>query len=1198
MYASQSFVFEKIFLIHSQQRPPASHNRNISPPPARRHSGYDSFKPQPSNYPSNDYYYQDNYHDYGRPSGEGAYDRYDGPSSSNSRRSSRDYYDQRRPYDQRSPLSPNSPYNSSREAAGGWRGTDTVATRMFEPSDSWKQANGSIVNKGSPERPWASHLRNHSNYEDRYYRPDTYGAEAPAGSARYESYRPPYNQEGDNLRRESYPGPDSTGRPSRERSPRRSLSRGRSFSPPFRRRSVSRSRSRSRPRVSRRTRSSSPSRSRSRSPSRSQSGSRFHSRSRSRSRSPRRHFHPSKKYIDSEASTPARRASPVSRVPIPSDRDGVQSKSNATEDASVDTEKIQAQASHASITPRSPSHSSIASSRETSVKPTARAVKGPSPVSIPALVAKEKPDTPDTSSSVCPAPTTTASVVASVESLQKASTPVEPCPSVEDSHPPDAARGEINGDVKANDKDNSVPTVPDDQAVPIIPNSSTNEKSSVPNGIAVPPTGADTGAIPSPEAKEDTAPADSNQQAEASSSRPVDSTSSTSTPIPPPENITAPDFRLEDIPNMADATNVREALRVVVMTRLLADRQTREERVEPILATNLSIPRLPHEKVVLFPPRSDLIMCQMLLDEPGLRRTQTFRRIRSGLVEQFEARQVALKNKVQKLKEEYVTLHEKWMEHCAKLDEQAKAKAAEKSATETPVQPTVLPPATGRTTRRSAATLGDAVRSDFEMEQIIASIGYDEATDPNQLCVRNLAKIPDMISVTKGKVDYVFDDNNLRVDNPAEYYAPDTGVLDWTEEEKQIFLDKFAAYPKQFGIIAKYLPNKTPAQCVDFYYLHKKVNIDFRNVVAMHASGRKGKKRTGKRKGNALLADIRKHDAEVSSGPTTRGKGRRAAAAASGSATPAPSAVETRKVSGRKVTEVENTPTATPTPEPEARPRRRRAGPGAVSTSARTSLAAQNDPEEEAPMWSQEEEEPSKPAKRAKRSRKVKSAAIVDDDTSTPPPAVEDGPTVDTESISIGRKSVAGSTWSEEDKGQQLLQEQYGCARLAKIVANAPKRSPSPDAAKTSNTVSRADSDPPMASLNDDSDSRKASSSASKTPTPGETVTTAPVLMHPHHSDLPMYPGYNAYTSPYGASLGGTYSLPRSGYPVMGYSSYASSSSTAYPNGTYGRSAYYPYTYPYALQPGAGYAAPAPAPTPTPAAGSASASSSATPPLV
>ena len=88
-----------------------------------------------------------------------------------------------------------------------------------------------------------------------------------------------------------------------------------------------------------------------------------------------------------------------------------------------------------------------------------------------------------------------------------------------------------------------------------------------------------------------------------------------------------------------------------------------------------------------------------------------------------------------------------------------------------------------------------------------------------------------MIAVVRGQVDFVYDDTNHAVLDPTAYYDTKTGITDWTDEEKEIFLDKFAAYPKQFGIIASFLPNKTPPQCVDYYYLHKKKFIDFRKVV-------------------------------------------------------------------------------------------------------------------------------------------------------------------------------------------------------------------------------------------------------------------------------------------------------------------------------------------------------------------------------
>ncbi|KAF8621721.1 hypothetical protein AX15_007553, partial [Amanita polypyramis BW_CC] len=47
----------------------------------------------------------------------------------------------------------------------------------------------------------------------------------------------------------------------------------------------------------------------------------------------------------------------------------------------------------------------------------------------------------------------------------------------------------------------------------------------------------------------------------------------------------------KDIPSLSEAKSSSEALRIVVMTRLLCDRQTREERVNPVLLANQSIAR-------------------------------------------------------------------------------------------------------------------------------------------------------------------------------------------------------------------------------------------------------------------------------------------------------------------------------------------------------------------------------------------------------------------------------------------------------------------------------------------------------------------------------------------------------------------------------------------------------------------------------
>ncbi|KDR80090.1 hypothetical protein GALMADRAFT_61896, partial [Galerina marginata CBS 339.88] len=242
----------------------------------------------------------------------------------------------------------------------------------------------------------------------------------------------------------------------------------------------------------------------------------------------------------------------------------------------------------------------------------------------------------------------------------------------------------------------------------------------------------------------------------------------------------------EEIPSFSEAKSTADALRIVVMTRLLCDRQSREERVKPVLTANLSIANPPEAHPIATP---DTLIEKMFSGAAFQERSDSFVRTRPLLSDYLTQRHNMVEEKISKLREEYVELEERWLVHCNTLNEQQKSLASEHENQHT-----------GRTTRRSTA-ITDAVRSDFEMEQIIASLGVDDATDPFHLSMRNLAKIPDMISVANGQVDYLFDDTAHLVENPSEYYGPHTGIDDWTDAEKQTFLDKFAAYPKQFGII-------------------------------------------------------------------------------------------------------------------------------------------------------------------------------------------------------------------------------------------------------------------------------------------------------------------------------------------------------------------------------------------------------------
>ncbi|KAI1784544.1 hypothetical protein LXA43DRAFT_1041907 [Ganoderma leucocontextum] len=455
------------------------------------------------------------------------------------------------------------------------------------------------------------------------------------------------------------------------------------------------------------------------------------------------------------------------------------------------------------------------------------------------------------------------------------------------------------------------------------------------------------------------------------------------------------EFGEKDIQNLP----LSQALRLVAKLRFRHDPITQDARVEPILFSNRQLAEIeavsspspePEPVVQSVPVEKETETVQQQLSD-GL-----FGGTKHSLRKRFAQHQAALAEKVAQLRKEYLALHERWMVHCAKLDEVARASALEEAAA-----------TAGRTTRRTAA-MGDAVRSDLEMEQILASLGNEELTDANHLSQKNAAVIPDMVSVTKGRVEYIYDDTNNLVEDPHDFYKLETGIDDWADQEKQVLIDKYAIHPKQFGIIADYLPNKSPAQCVAYYYLHKNTTIDFRKIIAQYNTvGKRTRRgRNGKQKGNALLADILKHDDEVSGkrDGTPSGSGRRKRGAA-GSATPVPpastSAEPTESVSTRKAPlsrrgTAQNTPDPTPTPDPEPngqkRPRRR------ANPSAKAAAALEGDGGVEQPA---DEERP------AKRTRK---------DTSTP--VMENKPGEPSDPAPRKKQGGGSGNWSDDDRGK------------------------------------------------------------------------------------------------------------------------------------------------------------------------------------
>jgi hypothetical protein len=186
-----------------------------------------------------------------------------------------------------------------------------------------------------------------------------------------------------------------------------------------------------------------------------------------------------------------------------------------------------------------------------------------------------------------------------------------------------------------------------------------------------------------------------------------------------------------------------------------------------------------------------------------------------------------LTDKVHQLKRQYSKLDKEWEDHKTRIISENEELARQLEAVTNPA--TVQEPkAGGRKTRRGFVEqdhelMGFRDGDEEALAKALKAIEEMMESDPTQRALKTEATIPDM-ELDPDIWRLAYDDENALVRDPITYYAHGVGEQpgEWTEEEERKFRRLYAAYPKQFGEIAKGLPNKTTAQCVKHYYLTKK----------------------------------------------------------------------------------------------------------------------------------------------------------------------------------------------------------------------------------------------------------------------------------------------------------------------------------------------------------------------------------------
>ena len=250
---------------------------------------------------------------------------------------------------------------------------------------------------------------------------------------------------------------------------------------------------------------------------------------------------------------------------------------------------------------------------------------------------------------------------------------------------------------------------------------------------------------------------------------------------------------------------------------------------------------------------------------------QVQRPVEKGAVDECLYRQIREQKEAQRIKlvqlrNEYRAKHQAWSKYCASLDRERERRASATSTTPQDETPGKAWWPTTRSFRRGglgSSGFGDAVRSEAEFQEILASLENAEMQDPVVRAARTSATVPDMCLDPQPQLDV---DNGYVADSTRFYFGgfdPDV----WSEEERNIFARRYVLYPKQFGRIAEKLPHKTPNQCVAFYYLHKHLAGYKALLNARHRERRKKtKSKPKKSKGSALITDIAATEAEQKEG--------------------------------------------------------------------------------------------------------------------------------------------------------------------------------------------------------------------------------------------------------------------------------------------------------------------------------------------
>lgn len=248
-----------------------------------------------------------------------------------------------------------------------------------------------------------------------------------------------------------------------------------------------------------------------------------------------------------------------------------------------------------------------------------------------------------------------------------------------------------------------------------------------------------------------------------------------------------------------------------------------------VYSENRKKAQLAHATLDNLGPKVDLPMYNQPSDTAIYHENKKkFHEFRKSLMIYFKRRAQEREAREKYLTDTYNQLMQAWLKKMDKRENNAARKAKDQKQREF-FEKQFPELKKQREDRERFSRAGQRVRSEAELEEIMDGLQEQENEDRK---MRSYAVVPPILVDVRSRRPRYLNRNSLVEDLSAEYKDRQLNNI-WTEQEKEIFREKYLQHPKNFGVIASHLERKSVADCVQYYYLTKK-SENYKQLLRKH----------------------------------------------------------------------------------------------------------------------------------------------------------------------------------------------------------------------------------------------------------------------------------------------------------------------------------------------------------------------------